>query len=103
MENFNKLTASETERLAILMEECAEVQQIIGKILRHGYESYDPTKDSPMDNRMLLELELGDLTHIVEQLKSIGDVNSNAIELRMKNRNNRVNKYTHHNEFAKVR
>jgi hypothetical protein len=102
MENFNKLTPAETERLAILMEECAEVQQIVGKILRHGYESYDPTKDNPFDNRGLLELELGDLKHIVFQMQQVGDVNSGAIHLRVRNRSNRINKYTHHNDFEKI-
>ena len=33
---FNGLTPAEAERLALLMEECGEVVQIIGKVLRHG-------------------------------------------------------------------
>ena len=37
MNNFNQLTPAETERLAILAEECGEVIQAVGKILRHGY------------------------------------------------------------------
>lgn len=39
----NNLTAAEQERLAILAEEMGEALQIIGKIIRHGYESYNPT------------------------------------------------------------
>jgi hypothetical protein len=39
--SFNQLTDAEAERLALLAEECGEVVQVIGKILRHGYESYD--------------------------------------------------------------
>lgn len=35
MENFNGMTPAETERLAILVEECGEVVQIGMKILRH--------------------------------------------------------------------
>ena len=35
-DHFNNLTPGEAERLAILAEECGEVIQIIGKILRHG-------------------------------------------------------------------
>ena len=40
--NFNKLTAAQTERLAILSEELGEAQQAIGKIMRHGYDSCNP-------------------------------------------------------------
>lgn len=39
----NNLTPAEAECLAILIEECAEVQQIACKILRHGYDSCNPT------------------------------------------------------------
>lgn len=42
MKNFNGLSPAETERLALLSEEMGEVQQAIGKILRHGYESIHP-------------------------------------------------------------
>lgn len=47
------LTNAELERLAILMEECAEVQHIIGKIIRHGYESFNPFDDNKTPNRKL--------------------------------------------------
>lgn len=57
MKHFNKLTPAETERLAILAEECGETIQVIGKILRHGYESFHP-KDYATTNRTLLENEL---------------------------------------------
>ncbi len=41
-DHFNRLTPAEAERLAMLAEEAAEVIQIVGKILRHGYASYHP-------------------------------------------------------------
>lgn len=34
---FNGLSPAEVERLALLAEECGEVIQTVGKILRHGY------------------------------------------------------------------
>lgn len=34
--HFNNLTPGEAERLAMLAEECGEVIQAVGKILRHG-------------------------------------------------------------------
>lgn len=42
MKHYNELTPEEHERLSLLMEECGEVVQIIGKIFRHGYERYPP-------------------------------------------------------------
>lgn len=41
-DHFNQLTPAQAERLAILAEECGEVVQIIGKILRHGLDSWHP-------------------------------------------------------------
>ena len=49
----------ETEKLAVLMEECAEVQQVIGKILRHGYDSYHP--ETKITNRENLAREIVDI------------------------------------------
>ena len=49
----------ETEKLAVLMEECAEVQQVIGKILRHGYDSYHP--ETKTTNRENLAREIVDV------------------------------------------
>lgn len=49
----------ETEKLAVLMEECAEVQQVIGKILRHGYDSYHP--ETKITNREDLAREIVDV------------------------------------------
>ena len=37
MEHFNGLTPAEAKRLALLAEECGEVLQAIGKVLRHGF------------------------------------------------------------------
>ena len=61
MEHFNKLTPAEAERLAWLLEELGECQQAIGKILRHGYNSKDPTNPNHLGNRADLERELTDV------------------------------------------
>ena len=53
------LSKPELERLAVLNEECAEVQQIISKIIRFGYESTHP--DLNIDNRQMLKNEIGDV------------------------------------------
>ncbi len=61
MQHFNQLTPAEAERIAILMEECGEVIQACGKILRHGYESYNPFDTNKITNRVKLASELGDV------------------------------------------
>ena len=52
-DHFNGLTPAEAERLAMLAEECGEVIQMVGKILRHGYDSYHPA-DPNTTNKQLL-------------------------------------------------
>lgn len=59
--HFNGLSPAQAERLAILMEECGEVVQIIGKILRHGFESCSPYGHSQETNRQALIRELFDV------------------------------------------
>lgn len=64
MNHFNKLTPAEAERLAMLAEECGEVIQVVGKILRHGYDSYHPVNPR-VSNRDLLAKELRDVNAIL--------------------------------------
>jgi len=74
--HFNDLTPAEQERIVLLMEECAEVVQICGKILRHGWDSYHPDDNIRTSNRSLLEKELGDLkaaTHLMLEATDIDD------------------------------
>jgi hypothetical protein len=66
-EHFNGLTPAQAERLAMLAEECGEVIQIIGKILRHGYDSYHPDRPH-ITNRELLQRELTDLAAVENQI-----------------------------------
>lgn len=66
--HFNKLTPAEAERLAMLAEECGEVIAVIGKILRHGYDSHHP--DNPaITNKDLLAGELADVHAVVKAMK----------------------------------
>lgn len=76
----NRLTPAQAERLAVVAEELGEAIQAIGKILRHGYESTDPTKDGGnLTNRAMLERELGDIEAAVWLLTHNGDVNDRVI------------------------
>jgi NTP pyrophosphatase (non-canonical NTP hydrolase) len=93
----NQLTPAEAERLALLLEEMGEVQQIIGKILRHGYESFHP--DSPqITNRELLEKEMGDLTFAVRLMIFEKDVSRNNIDVHAEVKRQKIGKWLHHNE-----
>jgi NTP pyrophosphatase (non-canonical NTP hydrolase) len=72
-DHFNGLSPAEAERLAMLAEECGEVIQVIGKILRHGYDSYHPDQAHKppqyrCTNRQALGHELTDLYAVASAL-----------------------------------
>ena len=49
---FNELTPAEAGAiLRLLAEEMGEALQVVGKILRHGYESYHPSHPEGPSNR----------------------------------------------------
>lgn len=66
-EHFNRLSPAEAERLAMLAEECGEIIQVVGKILRHGYESHHP-QNLHETNRDLLANEVCDLLAVVQMM-----------------------------------
>lgn len=73
MDHFNQLTPAETERLAMLAEECSEVIQMVGKILRHGYGSHHPN-DPGINNRRMLHSEITDLFAVVTMMADARDI-----------------------------
>ncbi len=77
--HFNQLRPAEVERLALLAEECGEVIQIVGKILRHGYESHNPYDADAGTNRQMLEKEIGDLSAAIDLMRWERDIRDNAI------------------------
>jgi len=95
MDHFNKLTPAEAERVALLLEECGEVVQICGKILRHGFDSCNPLTDGP-DNRQLLQRELGDIEAAKDLMNEAGDIADCTVKgfavLKLK----KVGTYLHH-------
>jgi len=94
------LTSAELERLAILSEELGEVQQIIGKILRHGYDSYNPYDKTKQTNRDKLEIEIGDVLCILDVMWDdnsdidILNIKDQSIKKRVK-----LNKWMHYNKL----
>lgn len=73
-------TPEQLERLAILAEECAEVIQIIGKIQRHGYNSWHPDDKDKVTNRFLLSTELGHVQFATRLLVCNEDVSEMHIQ-----------------------
>ena len=90
--------AAKVERLALLGEEAGEVNQVIGKILRHGYESFHPNTPE-ITNRALLEEEIADFLIIVDLMIQEGDVNRGRIAEIHRTKKEKKNKYLHNNKI----
>lgn len=92
----NGLSPAQSERLALLAEEMGEAIQVIGKILRHGYDSRNPLKHDAVTNRWLLEGELGHVLAAMCLLQESGDLSTEAIsdlrDLKLKT----VSRWLHH-------
>lgn len=95
---FNGLSDAEAERLALLLEELGEAQQAVGKILRHGYESFAPSDPEGPTNRQQLQTELGDVLTAIGIMDHHGDISKARIELRVSEKNKKVWRYLHHNQ-----
>lgn len=96
MEHFNQLTPAQAERLAILAEECGEVVQVVGKILRHGYRSYHPV--SGEQNPDILLKECADVRAAITMLCDAGDIDKIMLPSLIADKLERVKKYCHHQE-----
>lgn len=70
VEHYNRLEPEVAELLAVLAEECGEVVQRVGKILRHGVQSVSPY--SGVSNKSSLEDELTDILAAVDLLSRLG-------------------------------
>jgi NTP pyrophosphatase (non-canonical NTP hydrolase) len=97
-EHFNGLSPQAAEMFALLIEECGEVIQVCGKILRHGYTSHHPV--SGATNSELLHKELGDVLAAVELLERDYYVSMPEIRARKRDKLGRVGKYLHHVRLA---
>lgn len=97
MKFTNHLSDSEAERLAILSEECGEVIQAVSKILRHGYGSHNPRlPPGSMDNRDMLEKEIGDVRWIVSLMIAAKDIDDGEIKLCAAFKADNARAYLHH-------
>jgi NTP pyrophosphatase (non-canonical NTP hydrolase) len=92
---FNKLSPAEHERLALLSEEASEVIKAVSKILRHGYNCYNPDDEEAGTNRQQLERELGDLQAAMRRIMRANDVDPVNISAREKEKI-KSGAYLHH-------
>ena len=90
------MTPAQLERLAILAEECAEVQQIAMKIIRHGYESHNPFDEATRPNRDLLEKELGHIEYISRLMMDERDIRRANIARSSGEKEDSIKPYLHH-------
>lgn len=97
-QHFNKLTPAEAERLALLAEECAEVVQIVGKILRHGYQSHHP-ENPTQSNKSTLTKECGDVLAAVALMVANGDMTTNSLMYWQNTKLGKVGYWLHHQKF----
>jgi NTP pyrophosphatase (non-canonical NTP hydrolase) len=87
------MTSQEFEALSLLVEECGETCQAIGKIFRHGLD----TGWGGETNREGLEKEVADLLGVLQIIRSLNFLNWEKIESRVTNKfvNGEINKYLH--------
>lgn len=91
---FNELTAIETELLALLVEECAEVIHIVTKILRHGLNSQHP--DSEEVNSYGLEREMGDVRAAMILVCEAGIARKSVVHMLASEKLKKIDQYLHH-------
>lgn len=96
MTTFNQLSPAEVERLYYLSEELAESIQAIQKVLRHGYESKNPTKPDGLTNREHLSEELGQALLAIELLCLGDDLDMYDMQLSATSKSKELGQWMHH-------
>ena len=96
MLQHNQLSLAQAERLSILLEECGEVLQVIGKIQRHGFDSSNPLIASSPTNRELLEKEIGDVLNAIDMMTAVADIDLNSINTNKEHKARTIKKWLHH-------
>jgi NTP pyrophosphatase (non-canonical NTP hydrolase) len=93
---FNKLSPAEVERLAILVEECGEVIQVVGKTLRHGWNPIDHNTGIQYDNRADLEKEIADTRVVTKMMFDNNDIDPTHLVTRVIDKERSIQKHLHH-------
>ena len=97
--HFSNLRADQQEALAILAEECGEVVQSIGKILRHGLLSHHP--DGGPSNLTALGKECADVLAALDICESVGLLHTAHLRNGRLAKLERVRQYLHHVELPR--
>jgi hypothetical protein len=90
------LTPAQIERLALVSEEMGEVIQVIGKTLRHGFDSSHPDYGNET-NRNLLEHEIGHVLYAVDLLIN-HDISATNVQLSQELKREKVKPFLHYQE-----
>lgn len=90
------LTAAQIERLAVLVEEHAEVIMAAAKTLRHGYDSYNPDKRHAGNNKSMLETEIGHAHAAAIMMIDHWDISGAAVRSGRREKEGRPSQYLHH-------
>lgn len=102
--HYSDLTYSQMERLHMLSEEAAEVIKASMKVLRHGYQNYNPDDSgNGKINRDDLERELGDLFGIAHHMQRHKDVDATLVGNHSNNKLGKSRPYMHYYEEPAVR
>ena len=83
------ITPSQIERLSLLAEECAEVSQVVSKVLRFGWGG----NTEKHDNVEHLEQEIADLQVVIKMLANNQDISLKRIEEKEEAKVKRLKKY----------
>ncbi len=84
----------ERELLMVLMEEYAEVQQQVSKVLRFGLHVTGP--DNERTNAELLAAEVGDLSHMIQRCIEIGLFTAEDIATAAEAKRTKLNRFLRH-------
>lgn len=96
MNHFNNLTPKQLELLGGTSEECGEVVQVIGKIIRHGLDSRKPTNPDSLPNRDNLTAELADIAAMTDLLIENGVIDATEWDALKAKKRARFLQYAHH-------
>lgn len=89
------MTRAQLERLAVLTEELGEALHMVGKTLRHGFESTHKDYNS-VSNKDNLVMELGHVKYAIELMVEAGDIDGASIKTASLQKWNKPNKYLHY-------
>jgi hypothetical protein len=64
-----KLPTDELGKLIHVVEECAEVQKAISKLIRFGFDAHNPNDPKKVPNVVALLAEIDDLQRAIERVR----------------------------------